>query len=97
MKYKIISIRLNENELQDFTSRAKIAQMPISSFLKKSAKESIIKPKKDLAPILTELKRIGNNLNQIAKKNNAGFYEIDRLMDLLQMIDYDLDKLVEKI
>ena len=45
--------------------------MPINKYII-ACSECLIIDATDYAPVLTELKRIGNNLNQIARKLNSG-------------------------
>lgn len=93
---KIISIRLNESEIIKFSNLAKEAQMPISSFFKQSALNSlIIKPNKDLNVVIYNVNRIGNNLNQIAHKVNSNFYDnAESLLSALQDIEFDLNQIL---
>ena len=52
------------------TAKAKKAQMSLTDYLIACSRKTTIKVT-DLSAILTELKRIGNNLNQIARKANS--------------------------
>ena len=52
------------------TAKAKQAQMSLTDYLIACSRKTTIKVT-DLSAILTELKRIGNNLNQIARKANS--------------------------
>lgn len=66
-----LSIRLTPKEKRDILSKAKKANLPINKYVIACSKCLIIDAT-DYTPVLTELKRIGNNLNQIARKLNSG-------------------------
>lgn len=51
-----------------------LAGMNLTEFLLASALQTEIHVAEDTRPLLTELKRIGNNLNQISMKINAGVF-----------------------
>lgn len=96
-KSKIVSIRLNKSEMKEFEKLSQEAQMSISKFFKESAlKAIIIKPNKDLIGIISGMNRIGNNLNQIARKVNANFYIGDSaiLLNELKEIDSTLKNIL---
>ncbi len=67
-----MTIRLTEQERDFICRRAKKAQMSLTDFIMALAycREIVVPP--DLSPLLLELKRMGNNVNQIAQKVNAG-------------------------
>ena len=70
-------------------SKANIAGISISAFIRKAINDTEIKqgPSLELAMLIKELNRIGNNINQIAVKANAlGFIDTPKLK-------YELDKL----
>lgn len=46
--------------------------MSITDFIIACADNAIIKTPEDLRPVVSQLKRIGNNINQIAIKVNSG-------------------------
>ena len=48
------------------------AGLNVTEYILSLADSAVINPPPDLSPLLTQLKRIGNNLNQIAAKVNAG-------------------------
>ena len=66
-----LSIRLTPKEKRDFLSKARQANLPINKYII-ACSECLIIDSTDYAPVLTELKRIGNNLNQIARRLNSG-------------------------
>ena len=65
-----LSIRLTAEEKKEIAAKAKQAQMSLTDYLIECSRKTTIKVT-DLSAILAELKRIGNNLNQIARKINS--------------------------
>lgn len=67
-----MTIRLTKQERDFIRRRAKKAQLSLTDFVVALAyhREIVVPP--DLSPLLLELKRMGNNVNQIAQKVNAG-------------------------
>ncbi|MEE3492632.1 MobC family plasmid mobilization relaxosome protein [Ruminococcus sp.] len=65
-----ISIRLTAAEKKEIATKAKQAQMSLTDYLIACSRQTEIKVT-DLSGILIELKRIGNNINQLARKANS--------------------------
>ena len=65
-----LSIRLTPTEKKEIIIKAKQAQMTLTDYLIECSRNTNITVT-DLSEVLVELKRIGNNLNQIAKKANS--------------------------
>ena len=72
---KTLTVRLTENEYNLIRSKAKKAKMSITDYIVALSNELPIKVSEDVKPLLIELKRIGNNLNQIATKINSGVFD----------------------
>ena len=68
-----MSIRLTQSEKSAIISKAKKSKLTLTEYVLKSSLQSEIKVV-DLQPLLVELKRIGNNLNQITRKINSGVF-----------------------
>ena len=86
---KRLEVRLSETDMNTLKSKANIAGISISAFIRKAINDTEIKqgPTLELAMLIKELNRIGNNINQIAVKANAlGFIDTPKLT-------YELDKL----
>ena len=66
-----LSIRLTPKEKRNILSKAKKANLPINKYII-ACSECLIIDATDYTSVLTELKRIGNNLNQIARRINSG-------------------------
>lgn len=95
-KQNVISLRLNEVEKAQLFEKAQDAQMNISTFLKKSALNAIIvKPNRNYMDLISAVNRMGNNLNQIAKKVNSNEY-IDQMpiLEHLEIICLMLENLL---
>ena len=65
-----ISIRLTIEEKKEIITNAKQAQMTLTDYLITCSRNTNITVT-DLSEVLVELKRIGNNINQIARKINS--------------------------
>ena len=65
-----ISIRLTTEEKKEIVAKAKQAQMTLTDYIIECSRDTKITVT-DLSEVLVELKRIGNNLNQIARKINS--------------------------
>lgn len=66
-----IEIRVTPEEKMFITLRSKKANQSISEFLIKSSAESKIVVINDLPQMITELRRIGNNINQLTRLANS--------------------------
>ncbi len=61
---------MTAEEKKEIAAKAKQAQMSLTDYLIDCSRKTTIKVT-DLSSILAELKRIGNNINQIARKANS--------------------------
>jgi uncharacterized protein (DUF1778 family) len=77
-----IPIRVTEKELEAIDEAAKKAKKNRTEYLISAALGKEITVINDLREMLTQLKRIGNNLNQLTRKANA--HEID-VVDLTEI------------
>ena len=83
-----INIRLTESEYHSLIKKAESSNLTLQDFVIRSCSNKeihVIQGAEDLASIRAELKKIGNNINQIAKKANIlGVYseDIELLLDL---------------
>ena len=68
---KSIPIRVTENELQAIDANAKKAKKNRTEYMISSAINKEITVIEDLREMIVQLKRIGNNLNQLTRKANA--------------------------
>ena len=88
-----LTIRLTAAEKDAIVRNAAKAHMSLTDFLVASALTTEIHVAEDTRPLITELKRIGNNLNQISMKINAGAfqsYNFQKVIDLQRDIYEEL-------
>ena len=86
---KTLTIRLTEQEYEAVMKKALCSGMSITDFLVAATEQTQIYVAEDTKPLVTELKRIGNNLNQITAKINAGIfhsYNFQEVIDLQRAI-----------
>lgn len=82
---KTIKIRLTEDEKERVVKRSKEEGITLSSFMRKSVLCEKFVSKTDVQTVF-ELKKIGNNLNQLAKHINS--LPIDKIiLNSLESID----------
>lgn len=67
-----LTVRVTKTEKAAIVSQAKKAGMNLTEYILALARQLPIHPPPDLSPLLVELKRIGNNINQIAARVNSG-------------------------
>ena len=86
---KTLTIRLTEKEYETIMKKVIRSGMSITNFLVATTEQTQIYVAEDTKPLVTELKRIGNNLNQITAKINAGVfrsYNFQEVIDLQRAI-----------
>ena len=86
---KTLTIRLTEQEYETILKKARRPGMSITNFLVAATEQTQIYVAEDTKPLVAELKRIGNNLNQITAKINAGIfhsYNFQEVIDLQRAI-----------
>ena len=77
-KDKIITIRVNENEKKKLIEKSKIAKLSLSEYLIKQGLDKEIVIVDGLNEVVAELRRIGNNINQLTYLANSGrIYTVD--------------------
>lgn len=70
-KTKRFTVHLTADEAEKIQEKARRMNLSVSQFLKESAhKTKLIEPDPSRVKLLSELAKIGSNLNQIAKKVN---------------------------
>lgn len=79
-----MSIRLTDSEKSAIYKKSKKVQLTLTEYILKSSMQSEIKVV-DLQPLLVELKRIGNNLNQITRKINSGAFSSYNFSEMIAM------------
>lgn len=77
-KDKIITIRVNEKEKRKLIEKSEIAKLSLSEYLIKQVLDKDIVILDELNEVVTELRRIGNNINQLTHLANSGrIYTVD--------------------
>ena len=69
---KVVPVRFSDHELSVIDANAKKAHMSRTEFLVSAGMNKPIVILNDLKPTLAELRRIGNNVNQLTRKVNSG-------------------------
>ena len=80
-----LTIRLTAAEKDAITQKAAKAGMNVTDYIVASSQLTEIHVAEDTRPMLTELKRIGNNLNQISMKINAGAFQSYNFQEVIEM------------
>ena len=84
---KSIPIRVTEDELKQIDKKADKARLSRTDYLINCALGKEITLIEDIKPLLTEMRRIGNNLNQQTKLANMGKINAVNLEDTLAALD----------
>lgn len=80
-----LTIRLTAAEKGAIIQKAEKAGMSLTDYIVASSLLTEIHVAEDTRPLVTELKRIGNNLNQISMKINAGAFQSYNFQEVIQM------------
>ena len=88
-----LTIRVTEKEKQYIKKRAKKAGLSVTDYIVRLSLETPIFIPVNMQPFLLELKRIGNNINQLTKKVNAKAFSSYNFEEFIKAID----KLTERI
>ena len=86
---KTLTIRLTESEKMMIEKKASKAKLNLTEYIISVSSKSKISVTEDTKPLLLELKRIGNNINQIAMKINSGVvssYNFDEVISMQRKI-----------
>ena len=84
-----LTIRLTDSEKKKIVAKSRKAKMSTTDFIIACADNAVIKTPEDVRPVVSQLKRIGNNINQIAVKVNSGaVYSVnfDEVIDMQNKI-----------
>ena len=86
--YKIC-LRLNADEAQKLIMNAKTCGLTRTAYLRRLLNGYDLKPRPsaEMEALRTEIHQIGNNINQIARKANAGFATREETTRALRMLD----------
>ena len=90
---KVIILRLTEYEKEKAVKRSKEEGITLSSYIRKAILGKMIAPKTDIQTVF-ELKKIGTNLNQLAKHVNSLPVD-ENILKSLENIDKYIKELKE--
>jgi hypothetical protein len=84
-----LHIRLDEDERAALEKGLQASSLPLSAYLRKLILGESIQaaPSEELRRLRTEIHQIGNNINQLTRKANAGFASRDEVTRALRMLD----------
>lgn len=86
---KQLNFRLNEKELQQLQKNVEKSKLKQSEYLRKCILEKDIIVIEDIKQLVIELKRVGNNLNQITRAVNSGeIKNIKEISEIKKEIDH---------
>ena len=88
-----LTIRVTEKEKLYIKKRAEKAGLSVTDYIVRLSLETPIFIPVNMQPFLLELKRIGNNINQLTKKVNAKIFSSYNFEEFIEAID----KLTERI
>ena len=80
-----LTIRVTAAEKDAIVRNAAKACMSLTDYIVASSLLTEIYVAEDTRPLLTELKRIGNNLNQVSMKINAGAFQTYNFQEVIDM------------
>ena len=80
-----LTIRVTASEKDAITRNAAKARMSLTDYIIASSLLTEIHVAEDTRPLIAELKRIGNNLNQISMKINAGAFQSYNFQEVIGM------------
>lgn len=86
---KTLTIRITEKEKQYIKKRADKACLSVTDYIVRLSLETPIDIPINMQPFLLELKRIGNNINQLTKKVNTkvfAAYNFDEFVDAIEKL-----------
>ena len=92
---KTLTIRLTDSEKKKIIAKSRKAKMSATDFIIASTDSAVIKIPEDLRPVILQLKRIGNNINQIAVKVNSGVVYSVNFDEVIEMQNKIYEKVFE--
>ena len=80
-----LTVRLTPKERSEIIRRAEKSRMSLTDYILAASTQTEIHVAEDTRLLIAELKRIGNNLNQITMKINAGAFQSYNFHEVLDM------------
>ena len=99
----VVPIRFSDHELSVIDANANRANMSRTEYLVRAGMDKPIVILDDLKPMLTELRRIGNNVNQLTRKANSGEVYVVKLNEINEQLGevasglYTIQKEVDRL
>ena len=96
---RTLTIRLTKSEKEMIRKKAAHAKMTLTNYIVAASLQIEINVAEDVKPLLVELKRIGNNINQIALKVNTGKFRSANFQDVIdgqRLIYEELHRIARK-
>lgn len=90
-----LTIRITKSEKAAIVRQAKKAGMSLTEYILALSRQLPIYPPPDFSPLLVELKRIGNNINQLAAKVNSGAAYVPDLHQIKEQQRKIYDRLLQ--
>ena len=84
---KTLTIRVTEKEKQYIQKRADKADLSVTDYMVRLSLETPIFIPVDMQPFLLELKRIGNNINQLTTKVNSKVFSSYNFEEFIKAIE----------
>ena len=79
-----LTIRLTKTEKEMIQKKAKKAQLSVTDFFVATSLRTEIHVAENIKPLLIELKRIGDNINQVTMKINSGAFHSADFTEVIQ-------------
>jgi len=97
----MISVRLTDAERRKLSQICAVSGLPVSAAIREMIGGVTIRQRlpQELHDLYVEINRIGNNINQIARKANAGFAtkeDVRELKFLMRTIEAKMTELVKQ-
>ena len=97
----MISVRLTDAECRKLSQICAVSGLPVSAAVREMIGGVTIRqrPPQELHDLYVEINHIGNNINQIARKANAGFAtkeDVRELKFLMRTIETKMTELVKQ-
>ena len=90
-----LTVRLTEEEKAHIVSMAKKANLSLTDYIVELSKLVPIVVPENVKPLLIELRRIGNNINQIATRANMDIYQRENFEGIRKELEIMNDNLFE--
>ena len=88
-----LTVRLTEEEKAHIVNMAKKANLSKTDYIVELSKLVPIVVPENVKPLLIELRRIGNNINQIATRANMDIYQRENFVGIIKELEIMNDNL----